>query len=68
MKAADAAGLVTAGAGDIVQPPGKAAERADVLQRRSVARRSFQSGNNIAFTEDRVAPLAFVEAEFRQQV
>src|SRR4051812_20662933 len=39
MKAADAARLVATGAGDVVEPPLKAGEGADVLQARCFARR-----------------------------
>src|SRR5215470_6066044 len=66
MEAADAARLVAAGTGDVVEPPLEAAERADVLQGGSIARRLLQRGDDIALAEHGVAPLTFAEAEFRQ--
>ena len=48
MEAADAAGLVAARAGDVVQPPLKARDRADVLQLRAVVRRLLQRGDDVA--------------------
>src|SRR5215470_16297427 len=66
MEAADAASLVAAGTGDVVEPPLEAAERADVLQGGSIARRLLQRSDHIAFAEEGIAPLAFAEAEFRQ--
>ena len=68
MKAADAAGLVAAGAGDVVEPALEAADRADVLQRRAVARPPSQRGDDVGSRQRRDCALALHQAEFRQQV
>src|SRR5204863_3915040 len=51
MKAADAAGLVAARTGDVVQSTLEAGYRANVLQLHAVFRRLFQRANNVIFAE-----------------
>ena len=50
MKAADAAGLVTAGAGDVVEPPLEAGGRADISEARTpLPGRLLQGRDHVAF-------------------
>ena len=55
MKAADAAGLVAARTGHVVEPALKARQRADVLQAHAALGRLLQRRDDIAFAEIRLA-------------
>src|SRR5712672_233563 len=68
MKAADAARLMAARTGDIVQAALEAADRTDVLQRHAVARRLPQGRDDIILLEERSSALTFRQAECRLQV
>src|SRR5689334_2286426 len=66
MKAADAARLVAACAGHVVEPALEAAGRADVLQLDAVRGYLLQGRDDVSLTER--GALALHEAEFRLQV
>ena len=71
MEAADAAGLVTAGAGHVVEAALEARDRADVLQFHAALRAAFSSArDDVVLAEQRIfaAVLARDQAEGRLQV
>src|SRR3569833_3623065 len=55
MEAADAAGLMAAGAADIVEPPREARDRLDVLLGNAFLGRLLQRANDVVVTEHRRA-------------
>src|SRR6185437_677241 len=67
MKAADAAGLVTSGAADVVEPALKTCDRTDVLQIETARRRLLQRADNVIPGEYGISALGLYEAEGRLQ-
>src|ERR1017187_6226767 len=69
MKAADAAGLMAARTGHVVEPALKACDRADILQRHAAFRCLLQGRDDIRFPEYRVSrAITLHQAERRLQV
>src|SRR5690242_12389294 len=70
MEAADAAGLVAAGAANVVETALEARDRADVLQFQAASRRLLQRGDDVALTEQRIFRVILTgnQAERRLQI
>ena len=68
MKAADAAGLMAAGAGHVVEPALEACGRTDVLQGQACVRGLLQRRDDVALLEYSLCVIALHQAEGRLQV
>src|SRR3954471_5779984 len=70
MKAADAAGLVATGTGDVVQPPFETSHGPDILQLRAIGRCLAQRGHDVGLLEYgmRGCALTLNETKLRLQI